>query len=158
MRRLILAIAMLLMLSFSIANAAFQSASIQEYVDIYNSRIDNAPDVLKGLLGDERVNIDITRNDGSITSTGFVVEQARIQDVVDGGVDNPTITVVTTESAIDNIKSSENPVSTFQEERDAGQVRIEGKSFASRVKLEALLSSSSVIQYFYSIFFGSSSQ
>jgi hypothetical protein len=74
--------------------------------------------------------------------------------VVDGGVEDPTITVVTTESAIDNVKSSDNPISTFQEERDAGQVRIEGKSFASRVKLQALLSSSSVIQYFYNIFFG----
>jgi hypothetical protein len=154
MRRLILAIAMLLMFSFSIASAAFQSASIQEYVDIYNSRIENAPDVLKGLLGDEKVNIEIIRNDGSVTRTGFVVEQARIQDVVDGGLEDPTITVVTTESAIDNVKSSDNPVSTFQEERDAGQVRIEGKSFASRVKLQALLSSGSVIQYFYDIFFG----
>jgi hypothetical protein len=153
MKRLILAIAMLLMLSFSIADAAFQSASIQNYVDTYNSRIDNAPDVLKGLLGDERVNINITRNDGSVLSTGFVVEKARIEDVVDGGVDDPTITVVTTENAIDNIKSSDNPITAFQEERDVGQVRIEGKSFASRVKLEALLSSSSVIQYFYNIFF-----
>jgi hypothetical protein len=153
MKRLILAITMLLMLSFSIADAAFQSASIQGYVDTYNSRIDNAPDVLKGLLGDERVNINITRNDGSILSTGFVVENARVEDVVDGGIDDPTITVVTTESAINNIKSSDDPIAAFQEERDVGQVRIEGKSFASRVKLEALLSSSSVIQYFYNIFF-----
>lgn len=142
------------MLSFSIADAVFQSASIQDYVDTYNSRIDNAPDVLKGLLGDERVNIDITLNNGSVTSTGFVVEKARVEDIVKGGVEDPTITVVTTESAIDNIKSSDNPIGAFQKERDAGQVRIEGKNFASRVKLEALLSSSSVIQYFYNIFFG----
>ncbi len=154
MKRLILAITMLLMLSFSIADAAFQSASIQDYVDTYNSRIDNAPDVLKGLLGDERVNINITRNDGSILSTGFVVENAHVEDIVDGGIDNPTITVVTTESAINNIKGSDDPIAAFQEERDAGQVRIEGKSLATRVKLDALLSSSGVIRYFYNIFFG----
>jgi hypothetical protein len=154
MKRLILAITMLLMLSFSIADAAFQSASIQGYVDTYNSRIDNAPDVLKGLLGDERVNINITQNDGSILSTGFVVENARVEDVVDGGIDDPTITVVTTESAINNIKSSDDPIAAFQEERDVGQVRIEGKSLATRVKLDALLSSSGVIRYFYNIFFG----
>jgi hypothetical protein len=153
MKRFILAIAMLFMLSFSIADALFESTSVQDYADIYNSRIDKAPDVLKGLLGDERVNINITQNDGSVLSTGFVVENARIEEVVDGGVDNPTITVVTTEAAINNIKKSDDPIAAFQEERDLGQVRIEGKSLTTRVKLDALLSSTSVIRFFYNIFF-----
>ncbi len=154
MKRSILAIAMFLVLSLSVADALFETTRIQDYVDIYNSRIDNAPDVLKGLLGDERVNIDITRNNGSVLSTGFVVENARIEEVVDGGVDDPTITVVTTENAINNIKSSDDPIAAFQKERDIGQVRIEGKSLTTRVKLDALLSSTSVIRYFYNIFFG----
>ncbi len=154
MKRSILAIAMLLVLSLSVADALFETTSIQDYADIYNSRIDNAPDVLKGLLGDERINIDITRNNGSVLSTGFVVENARIEEVVDGGVDNPTITVVTTENAINNIKSSDDPIAAFQKERDIGQIRIEGKSLTTRVKLDALLSSTSVIRYFYNIFFG----
>jgi hypothetical protein len=153
MKRFILAIAMLFMLSFSIADAIFESTSAQYYANIYNNRIDNAPDVLKGLLGDERVNINITRNDGSVLSTGFVVKNARIEEVVDGGVNNPSITVVTTESAINNIKNSDDPIAAFQKERDAGQVRIEGKSLTTRVKLDALLSSTSVIRFFYNIFF-----
>ncbi len=154
MKRSILAIAMLLMLSLSVADALFETTSIQDYVDIYNSRIDNAPEVLKGLLGDERVNIDITRNNGSVLSTGFVVENARVEEVVNGGVNDPTITVVTTESAINNIKNSDDPIAAFQKERDIGQVRIEGKSLTTRVKLDALLSSTSAIRYFYNIFFG----
>jgi len=154
MKRSILATAMLLVLSLSIADALFETTSIQDYVDIYNSRIDNAPEVLKGLLGDERVNIDITRNNGSVLSAGFVVENARVEEVVDGGVDDPTITVITTENAINNIKNSDDPIAAFQRERDIGQVRIEGKSLTTRVKLDALLSSTSVIRYFYNIFFG----
>jgi hypothetical protein len=153
MKRFILAIAMLFMLSFSIADALLESTSAQYYANIYNNRIDNAPDVLKGLLGDEMVNINITRNNGSVLSTGFVVKNARIDEVVDGGVDNPSITVVTTESAINNIRSSDDPIAAFQKERDAGQVRIEGKSLTTRVKLDALLSSTSVIRFFYNIFF-----
>ncbi len=154
MKRFILAIVMLFMLSFSVADALFESTSVQDYADVYNNRIDGAPDVLKGLLGDERVNINITNNDGSVLSTGFVVQNARIEEVVDGGVDNPTITVVTTEAAINNIKSSDDPIAAFQEERNVGQVRIEGKSLTARVKLDALLSSTSVIRFFYNIFFG----
>ncbi len=149
-----LAFALIMMLSFTIADAQFQSGTIQDYVDAYNSRIDNAPSALKSVLGDERVNIEIIQTDGSILRTGFVVEQARVEDVVAGGVSDPTITVVTTENAINNIKRSDNPIATFQEERDVGQVRIQGNTLETRLKLGALLSSSSVIEYFYNIFFG----
>lgn len=154
MKHSILAAAMLLVLSLSIAGAVVDSASIQYYVDIYNNRVDNAPDILKGLLGNERININITKNDGSILVTGFEMENARINRVVDGGVNDPTITVVTTEDAIDNIRSSDNPISTFQTERERGQVVIKGNSLTTRVKLDAILSSTSVLQFFYNIFFG----
>ena len=154
MKYSILAAAMLLVLSLSIAGAVVDSASIKYYVDIYNNRVDNAPDILKGLLGNEKININITKSDGSVLSTGFVMENARINQVVDGGVNNPTITVVTTEDAIDNIRSSDNPISTFQTERERGQVVIKGNSLTTRVKLDAILSSTSVLQFFYNIFFG----
>ncbi len=154
MKRSLSAIAIFLILASSIASALFTTASVQDYVDLYNNRIDQAPGVLKGILGNEKVNIDIIRNDGSVLRTGFVVESARIEDVVEGGLNDSTISVVTTENAIGKIKSSDDPVAEFQKERDLGQVRIEGNNPISSAKINALLSSTSVIDFFYKIFFG----
>lgn len=154
MKRSILAIAIFLILASSIANALFTTADVQGYADKYNNRIDQAPSVLKGILGNERVNLEIIGINGSVLRTGLVVENARIEDVVEGGLNDSTINVVTTESAINNIKSSDDPVAEFQKERDLGQVRIEGKNPISSAKVNVLLSSTSVIDFFYNIFFG----
>jgi hypothetical protein len=153
MKRLLLAIAIFLVLATSIANS-LTAANVQYYVNTYNNRIDQAPSVLKGILGNEMINIDIIQNDGSVQRFGFVVKNARIDNVVQGGLNNSTINVVTTESAINNIKSSNDPVAEFQKERDVGQVRIEGTNPITSAKISALLSSTSVLEYFYNIFFG----
>ncbi len=119
-----------------------------------NSKIDNAPDLLKGLLGNERVNLEVIRNDGSVFRVGFEVEKARINRTVDGGLGDPTITITTTESAIEAIRSSNDPIAAFQNERNLGQVDIQGTNLFTRAKLEAVLSSTSVLQFFYNILFG----
>lgn len=144
-----------LLFSLSLAGAfSFESSGIQNYVDGYNNKIDKAPEVLKGLLGNERINIDIVRNDGSVYRMGFEVENARINRTVEGGLNDPTIVVTTTESAINNISSSGDPIARFQKESETGQVKIEGQNLVTRAKIGAALSSSSVLRFFSSIFFG----
>ncbi len=154
MKRPILAIAIFLILSSCIATAEFTTADVQGYADIYNNRIDQAPSVLKGILGDESINLEIIGTNGSVLRTGLVVKNARIEDVVEGGLNDSTINVVTTESAINKIKGSDDPVAEFQKEKDLGQVRIEGTNPISSGKVNALLSSTDVIRFFYNIFFG----
>ena len=155
MRGLISAAAVFFLLSISLTSGfSFDSSGVQNYVDGYNSKIDNAPDVLKGLLGNERINIDIIRGDGSVFSTGLEVEHARVNRTVQGGLSDPTIIITTTESAINNIRGTSDPISAFQEESKAGQVRIEGQNPFTRAKIGAVLSSSSVLGFFYNIFFG----
>ena len=146
---------LLIMLSWSVASAvSLDAASIQSYVDSYNGKIDKAPDVLKGMLGNEQVNVDITRNDGSLFQMGFDVKNARIDSMVEGGLSDPSIVVTTTESAVANIKGSDDPITAFQNQMDLGQVRIEGENYIAKAKIAAVLSSGGVLQFFYNVFFG----
>jgi hypothetical protein len=153
--KIALIIAILLVLLISLSNAVtYSNAGIQENVNSYNSKIDKAPDILKGLVGNEKINVDITGNDGSIFHVGFILENARINQTVDGGLSDPSIVITTTESAINTIRSSDNPITAFQKERDLGQMNIEGKNLLTGAKLGAVLSSTSVLQFFGNVFFG----
>jgi len=69
-------------------------------------------------------------------------------------VNDPTIVVTTTESAIDSIRMSDDPIAAFKKERDLGQVNIQGTNLLTSAKLVAVVSSASVLQFFYSILFG----
>jgi hypothetical protein len=155
MRKEIMSIAILMLLSVSFAAAiTYDVSGMQQYVKDYNSKIDQAPDLLKGLLGNEKVNLEVIRNDGRVFLVGFDVEKARINRTVDGGFSDPTITITATESAIDTIRSSNDPIAAFQNERNLGQVDIQGTNLLTKAKLEAVLSSTSVLQFFYNMLFG----
>lgn len=62
MRRLILSAAIFLIISISFANAfSIDMAETQKNVDIYNKNIDKAPGILKGIMGNEKINLDIAK-------------------------------------------------------------------------------------------------
>jgi hypothetical protein len=155
MKKAIPVVVLLIMLSLSVASGiSLDAASIQGYVDSYNGKIDKAPDVLKGMLGNEQVNVDITRNDGSIFQVGFDIKNAHIDSMVEGGLRDPSIVLTTTEGAVANIKGSDDPITAFQNQMDLGQVRIEGENYIAKAKIAAVLSSGGVLQFFYNVFFG----
>lgn len=153
--KIALSIAVLLVLLVSLSTAVtYSNAGIQGYVDSYNSKIDKAPDILKGLVGNEKINADITGKDGSVFRVGFVMENGRINQTVEGGLSDPSIVIATTESAVNNIRSSDNPITAFQNERDSGQMNVEARNPLTGIKLGAVLSSPSVLQFFSNVFFG----
>lgn len=139
----------------SFANAfSIDMAETQKNVDAYNKNIDKAPALLKGIVGDEKINLDITRDDGSVFLVGLDMVAAKINETVVGGLNDPSITITTTESAINNIRGSKDPIATFQQERDQGQMTFEAKGLLAKAKLEAVLSSTDVLKFGYSLFFG----
>jgi hypothetical protein len=154
MRYTVIGLLMLFVVSLSIASASFTQSQIQNYVDIYNQRIDGAPDLLKGVIGNEKIDLNITSNDGSIFSVGFETQNARVSRTVMGGIQNPSIIVSATEGAIERIKASGDPAAAFQSEMSYGQVNIEGTNLVTKLKLSAVLSSLPVLKFFSSIFFG----
>lgn len=144
-----------LVLLISVSNAVtYTDAGIQGYVNSYNGNIDKAPDILKTLVGNEKISVDITGKDGSVFRLGFVMENGRISQTVDGGMSDPSIVITTTESAVNNIRNSDNPITAFQNERDSGQMSIEAKNPLTGIKVGAVLSTPSVLQFFGNVFFG----
>jgi hypothetical protein len=150
----ILSAAILLMLLISFADAfSLDMPGIQKDVDTYNSKVDNAPIVLKSLLGSEKINLIVTRDNGSAFRVGMDVVSARIERTAEGGYSDPTIIITTTESAINEVVRSEDRIAAFQNLKDNGQIRFEAKNWLAEAKLKAALSSTSVLQFGYGLFF-----
>jgi hypothetical protein len=154
-RQTILYLVVLMMLSISFVDAfSFDMPTTQKYVDAYNTRINNVPTVVKSMLGSEKVDIIVTRENGSEFRVGMDIVNARIERTVDGGISNPTIIVTTTQSALNEVVKSKDRIAAFRNQADAGQIRFEGKTWLANAKIKALLSSTSFLQFGYSLFFG----
>jgi hypothetical protein len=132
---------------------AFDMPTTQKYVDIYNNRIDNVPAVLKSMVGSEKVNIIATRGDGSEFRVGMDIVSARIERIVEGGISDPSIIITATQSALNEVSKSKDKIAAFKKQTDAGQIRFEGKSWLANAKIKALLSSTSFLEFGYSLFF-----
>ena len=153
-RHTILSLTVLLMLFISFADAfSLDMPGIQKDVATYNSKVENAPFVLKSILGSEKINLIITRDDGSVFRVGMDMVSARIERTVVGGYSDSTIIVTTTQSAINEVVRSKDRIAAFKKLTDAGQIRFEAKSWLAEAKLMAALSSTSVLQFGYSLFF-----
>jgi hypothetical protein len=156
MRYLILAIIMLLMLSIPscVIAATIDNSALQYYLNAYNSRIDNAPGLLKSVIGSENIDLNITRNDGSVYRTGLEMQSAHISKTIEGGFGDPTISIDATEDSINRISSSNDPIGAFKQELSYGGIAIKGHDFATQAKLDLVLSNADVLRFFYNMFFG----
>lgn len=155
LRHTILSLAVLLMLLISFADASsLDMPGIQKDVANYNSKVENAPFILKNMLGSEKIDLIVTRDNGSVFRVGMDMVGARIERVVDGGYSDSTIIITTTESALNEIGKSKDQIAAFKKQTDAGQIRFEGKRWSADAKIKALLSSTSFLQFGYSLFFG----
>lgn len=153
-RHTILSLAVLLMLLITYADAfSLDMSGIQKDVATYNSKVENAPFVLKNMLGSEKINLIITRDNGSVFRVGMDVMSARIERTVADGYSDSTIIVTTTESAINEVVNSEDRIAAFKKLTNAGRIRFETKNWWTDTKLKAALSSTSVLQFGYSLFF-----
>jgi hypothetical protein len=154
-RQTILSLAALLMLLLSFADAfSFDMPTTQKYVDTYNNQIDTLPTVIKSMLGNEKINMIITRENGSEFRVGMDMVSARIERTVEGGISDPTIIVTTTQSALSEVGKSKDRIAAFRAQADAGQIRFEGKNWLADAKIKTVLSSTSFLQFGYGLFFG----
>lgn len=154
MQALALVAVVLLLASASLASESLNYDGVKRYVDSYNSKVMGAPEPLKFILGNELVNLDVARNNGSLFKVGFEIKQAVVNSTVMGGIQNPTIIITASEGAIDRIAVSHDPLSEYQNETAKGQVSIISTNPWTGIKLGAVLSSMPVLRFFFSIFFG----
>jgi hypothetical protein len=149
--RILIAQIILVLLCVAISGAVVDLNNLQKSIDSYNANIDNAPSVLRTLLGDEKVNATILLNNSSTIAWGFETKNAKIVRSEKGGIENPTIDIYATEDAIYRVENAADPVATYKDAEKSGEVSIKGNTLGARLKLAAALSSGEAIKFFFGI-------
>lgn len=127
---------------------------IQMHVNKYDGKLYKASKFLKGFLGQERVNLKIILGNRNVFRAGYEIGNGKITRIVENGLNNPTISVVATESAIHRIERSKDPMAALQKEGELGGIAISGQSLSAKLKLEVLISSIQVLRIFNNFSFG----
>lgn len=146
MKRLISAAVLLLPL-LTVAYAV-DFNNLQNYVGFYNNKIESAPEVLKSMIGDEKVGLTIVLNNGSTLRWGMELDSAKITRSGYGDLEDSTIEIKATEYAINKVLHAQDPIATYHEVEKSGQIAIEGKSFKADAKILAALGMASVMNSF----------
>lgn len=141
-----------LLIILALASAAVDFNNLQDAVSKYNNKIDQAPALLKDLMGNERLNMTILMNNSNVVVWGLETKNAKIVRYHLGGLENSTIEEYGTEMAINEVINAEDPVAVFHKAEDAGQIRIEGKTLTAKIKLMAVLSNGEAIKYYFGMF------
>ncbi|HPJ30058.1 MAG TPA: hypothetical protein PLZ42_01560 [Methanothrix sp.] len=136
-----------LVFALSAPGFAIAFEDIQHGVEVYNRGAENAPDILKTLLGDERVQIEISKSDGTVLLAGLETKDGLVVNTTEGEIEDPTIEVNGSEEAIIGVIESDDPVAAFEEAKDQGEISIEGKTWSARLKVAAALSSTEVLRF-----------
>ncbi len=120
----------------------------------YNRNIENAPYLLTSFLGSEKINLNLVKDNGSLLNAGLDMVDGRIEKVIQGGFDNATISFAASERDMNEVIASEDKIAKFKNLVDEGKIEIRAEGFWAQAKLKALLSSASVLQFGYDLFFG----
>jgi hypothetical protein len=145
-------LAFIFVLAAALAATAPASAiafeDIQHGVEVYNLGAENAPDILKTLLGDERVQIEISKSEGTVLMVGLETKGGVVVNTTKGEIEDPTIVVNATEDAITRVCESGAPVAAFQEAQARGEISVRGTTFTARLKVSAALASTPALRFF----------
>ena len=120
----------------------------------YNRNIENAPYLLTSFLGSEKINLNLAKDNGSLLNAGLDMVDGRIEKVIQGGFDDATISFSASEGAMNEVIASKDKIAKFKNLVDEGKIEIRAEGFWAQAKLKALLSSASVLQFGYDLFFG----
>ncbi len=90
-------------------------------------------------------------NNGSQFNVGMETENARVVNVVKGGIEDPTIQIQTKENTMQTISNASDPIMAFQEAKEAEDITITGNNDVSNLKVTAALSSMDILRFFYGV-------
>ncbi|NJE25415.1 hypothetical protein E3E22_02000 [Thermococcus sp. MV5] len=111
---------------------------LRGYVPIYNENADNLPGFIKRIVGDERIDLEIALENGSVLNIGIVTEDGRIVEFSKGKISKPTMRVWTSEDVARRIINSEDPVSTGVNALKMGEIRYSGVGFKRTLRVFAV--------------------
>ncbi|SFM27923.1 hypothetical protein [Methanolobus profundi] len=116
-------------------------SQMERYAGYYNAGINDVPDVVKKVAGDDVILLDIDMNDNSnlmikvVTKDGLITEFRKLSSAEN--ID-PTVTVTGNENAIRGILKNDDPVGYLGMALDNGSIDIECKGFLKKAALAGL--------------------
>lgn len=122
----------------------------QDYVTVYNQNVDILPENVKGMLGNERINIHVRMDDGSEKVIGIVTKDAVITETEEGGLGDPTINAHISEEKINSLVSSKDPAADLMEMIKTGEMSLEGVGFFNWLRIAFL----NFLMWLFSLFGG----
>lgn len=120
---------------------------LDRLVEVYNANVDEAPDIVRGQLAGQEIEVRI--GDGSTvagptsgTAYYFVTrEDGTVSEYGEGEADDPDYRVRTSEDVFADILESESPeaaAAAFERHYEAGRIEINGVGVANSVKVEGV--------------------
>jgi hypothetical protein len=136
--RYVIATALVLLCILYTAGAVEYIDSLQNAAENYNKNIDKIPQDIKSLLKNEKVSIEISLNNGGLLKWGFETKDYKIVNHGQGDPNNPTIEIQITESALNDLLQSADTAKSYMQEEKDGDVKIEGKTIGSSLRLKIM--------------------
>lgn len=81
------------------------------------------------------------------------MQSGRIVYIISGGYNNSTIIVTTNQNSIDEVVNARDKITAFTNSTAQGKIDIQTNSWTSDIKIKSLLSSGSVLQFGFNLFF-----
>ena len=109
-------------------------AAFQPSLYKLNKYGEQVPSLVKDFFGNERVNLYVLMNDGSVESFGVVMKEARIQSLTRSKLADPTLNVNVSEQAILNVLSASDTEQAFVQAIKGKHIQYEGVGFFNSLK------------------------
>lgn len=100
---------------------------VDKYTTLYNEKIDKVPEIALSLFGNERVNLYV--NDQILY--GFRLEDGKIVEKLEGGIEEPTLNVYTTAEVIIKLINKE---IGYEEALEGKHITYSGVGFLKKIK------------------------
>lgn len=114
----------------------------------YNDNVGSIPSPARWLFGDERADVLIKRIDGTEAGMAIVMENGMIESVSIGRMNDPTISIMIYESAIEKIYESNNPTNEIEQGMDDDGIEYDSHRFFTAIRAFFLHTAINVIALF----------
>ncbi|NPE30135.1 hypothetical protein HNV12_19710 [Methanococcoides sp. SA1] len=114
---------------------------LKRYTSYYNNGIDEVPDLIKKVAGNDVIVLEIATNENTdlkikaVTKDGVITEFREVSSV--SGID-PTVSVSANEDAIRKLLSSDDPMGQLSSSLNNDDIEIECKGFLKKAAVSAL--------------------
>ena len=86
------------------------------------------------LIGNERINVYITKEDNSTFIVGVVTEDKKIKSISEGEIEKPTLKVYTDEKTLNEIQFSDDNIKFLKKAIDEKKISYKAVGFGKKIK------------------------